>query len=299
MIRSNMNDSENTDDSKPEEKKDENAAESLEEQASESGSSSRIEGVLSDDSEEAIDPSLEDIDEMESLLDQVAAESEEGSDEEGADSSEPEITSNSRIEGLGEESPTGSVGDSDEDEEEEKLEILEGTALQGAIESVLFSTGAPLTVRQLAEAFEVSVHDIREAVENLRDEFEDSQRSFRLVEVGGGLQFLTLPRFFPWVSKFHKKTRAQRLSKAALETLAVIAYKQPLSRATLEGIRGVQCGPILKTLMDRGLVKIVGKEESLGHPLLYGTTHSFLESFGLPSIQQLPQPEADLKEDGH
>lgn len=193
--------------------------------------------------------------------------------------------------------PEGRGAAEDEESGDEDLEILEGAELQGAIEAVLFSTGTPLTVRQLAEAFEVSVHDVREAVENLREDFEDSQRSFRLVEVGGGLQFLTLPRYFTWVSRFHKKSRAQRLSRAALETLAVIAYKQPLSRATLEGIRGVQCGPILKTLLDRGLVKIVGKEESLGNPLLYGTTQSFLESFGLPSLEELPQPEADAARD--
>ncbi|MBI4583079.1 MAG: SMC-Scp complex subunit ScpB [Planctomycetes bacterium] len=166
--------------------------------------------------------------------------------------------------------------------------------LQSAIEAVLFSTGEPVTIRQLAELFEISVHDVREAVENLRLDLVDHQRAFRLQEVAGGLKLLTLPHFHPWVAKLQQSRKQEHLSPAALETLSVIAYKQPISKAALEGIRGVQCTPILKTLMDRGLIKIVGREESLGKPLLYGTTQLFLETFGLPSVTHLPQPELDL-----
>jgi segregation and condensation protein B len=92
-----------------------------------------------------------------------------------------------------------------------------------------------------------------------------------------------------------RKEREGRLSPAALETLAVIAYKQPINKADLEAIRGVACGPILKTLLDRGLIQIAGRAESLGRPLLYGTTRRFLESFGLHSIRELPQPELEAK----
>ncbi len=170
--------------------------------------------------------------------------------------------------------------------------------LQSAIEAVLFSTGEPITIRQLAELFEVSVHDVREAVENLRLELVDQQRAFRLHEIAGGLKLLTRPQFHPWVAKLQQSRKQERLSPAALETLSVIAYKQPLSKAALEGIRGVQCTPILKTLLDRGLIKIVGREEGLGKPLLYGTTQLFLETFGLHSVTHLPQPELDLALNG-
>ena len=182
-------------------------------------------------------------------------------------------------------------------EAEEEVQPLSVEELERAIEAVLFATAEPLTVRQLAELFEVSVHDIREAIENLRTELEDGGRSFRLQEVAGGLQLLTQSEYHPWISRLLRKRREQRLSSAALETLAVIAYKQPMSKATLEDIRGVGCAPILKTLMDRGLIKIVGREETLGRPLLYGSTDLFLESFGLASLKSLPQPEIDAKDE--
>jgi segregation and condensation protein B len=110
------------------------------------------------------------------------------------------------------------------------------------------------------------------------------------------VQILTLSKYEPWIRKHLSATREGRLSPAAFETLAVIAYKQPITKASLEAIRGVQCAPILKTLMDRNLIKVVGREESLGKPLLYGTTKRFLETFGLPSITGLPQPELEMPE---
>lgn len=201
-----------------------------------------------------------------------------------------------------EESTTAEADAESGDEESEEVPEEAGLAtpddLQGTIEAVLFSTSEPVTVRQLAEVLEVSIHDVREAVENLRLELVDSQRAFRLNEIGGGLQLLTEARFHPWVAKFHRARKAQRLSPASMETLSVIAYKQPISKAGLEGIRGVQCGPTLKTLMDRGLIRIVGREDSIGKPLLYGTTPRFLESFGIGSIKSLPHPELDGPDGG-
>ena len=111
---------------------------------------------------------------------------------------------------------------------------------------------------------------------------------------------MTQKRFDPWIRRLRQKEKEGRLSPAALETLAVVAYKQPINKAELESIRGVGCTPILKTLLDRGLVQIVGRGEGLGKPLLYGTTRRFLESFGLGSLRDLPQPELSEapKEDG-
>jgi segregation and condensation protein B len=164
--------------------------------------------------------------------------------------------------------------------------------LKPALEAVLFSFSEPIAVRSLAELFGVSVHDVRQAAEELRLEYVESGRAFRLEDIAGGIQILTLPAHDPWIRRLRQKQRDGRLSAAAFETLAVIAYKQPITKADLEAIRGVQCSPILKTLLDRGLVKVVGRDESLGKPLLYGTTRRFLESFGLPHLRDLPQPES-------
>ena len=163
--------------------------------------------------------------------------------------------------------------------------------LKPALEAVLFALGEPVAVRVLAELFGVSVHDVRQAAEALRCEYNDGGRAFRLEDIAGGLQILTLPAYDPWLRRMRRKQRDARLSAAAFETLAVIAYKQPITKADLESIRGVQCAPILKTLLDRSLIKVVGRDDGLGRPLLYGTTRRFLESFGLQSVRELPQPD--------
>ncbi len=170
--------------------------------------------------------------------------------------------------------------------------------IKGAVEALLFSLAEPIGIRALGELLGVGVHDIRSAVDELRYEYADTKRAFRLEEVAGGVQILTQSRFDPWVRQLGKKQREGRLSAAALETLSVIAYKQPLTKADLEGIRGVDCSQILRSLLDRGLIKVVGRDEGLGKALLYGTTKRFLESFGLDSIKDLPQPEDVLRESG-
>jgi segregation and condensation protein B len=174
------------------------------------------------------------------------------------------------------------------------IELAPGE-LRGALEAVLFSASEPVTIRALSELFAVSVHDVRAAVEELREFYIDSGRAFRIEDIAGGVQLLTVSRHDPWVASFHRKQKEGRLSPAALETLAVIAYKQPLQRADLEAIRGVGCGPVLQTLLGRGLIQIVGRAEALGRPVLYGTTRRFLETFGLHSTRDLPQPELEAK----
>src|SRR6185295_17703128 len=115
-----------------------------------------------------------------------------------------------------------------------------------------------------------------------------SGRAFRVESVAGGYRILTLPEFAPVVAAFHKARASNRLSKAAVESLAIVAYRQPVTRAQLEAIRGVACGEVLKSLMDRRLVTIKGRAEELGRPILYGTTKEFLDTFGLDSIKSLP-----------
>ena len=183
--------------------------------------------------------------------------------------------------------------DESDDEPEETLVTLEGAELRRAVEAVLFALSEPIAVRALAELVGVSLHEVRAAIEDLRLEYVDTGRAFRVEDIAGGVQLLTLKTYDPWLRKLRKKQREGRLSPAALEALAVIAYKQPIGKADLDAIRGVNCAPTLKTLLERGLVQVVGRGEGLGKPLLYGTTKRFLESFGIASIRELPQPESE------
>lgn len=183
--------------------------------------------------------------------------------------------------------------DEPEEEKEEALLSLEGTELQRAIEAVLFVQPEPISVRALSDLVGASLHDVRAAIEELRLEYVDTGRAFRLEDIAGGVQILTLKAYDPWIRKLRKKQRESRLSPAALEALAVIAYKQPIGKADLDAIRGVNCAPTLKTLLERGLVQVVGRAEGLGRPLLYGTTKRFLESFGISSVRELPQPDSE------
>lgn len=130
---------------------------------------------------------------------------------------------------------------------------------------------------------------VREAIEQLNAAYAASGRSFRIEELASGWQVLTLPAFGPLIARLRGDRAQQKLSQAALETLAIVAYRQPILRADLESIRGVACGEILKTLLDRRLVKIVGRAEEVGRPMLYGTTQEFLRTFGLASLSDLPQ----------
>ena len=175
--------------------------------------------------------------------------------------------------------------------EEEELTALGEDELPRALEAVLFCAGEPVTIRELAELLEFGVHDVRSAVEKLREEYIDLGRSFRIEDISGGVQIMTVPRYDPWLRRLHSKQSSSRLSPAALETLAIIAYKGPITKAELENIRGVQCSPTIKTLLDRNFIRISGKAPGLGRPFLYHTTPLFLESFGLGSLKDLPQPE--------
>lgn len=154
----------------------------------------------------------------------------------------------------------------------------------------------PETGRRRGEAGEVpskaqreAVKQVREAIEQLNAAYASTGRSFRIEELAAGWQVLTLPAFGPLIARLRGDRAQQKLSQAALETLAIVAYRQPILRADLESIRGVACGEILKTLLDRRLVKIVGRAEEVGRPMLYGTTQEFLRTFGLASLSDLPQ----------
>lgn len=165
----------------------------------------------------------------------------------------------------------------------------------GELEALLFSTHHPLTAGRLAELVEVeSTKPVRQAIRDLNQQYETGQRSFRIEQVAGGYQMLTLPAFAGVIKRHQLKEADAKLTKAALETLAIIAYKQPILRADVEAIRGVACGETIRSLMEKHLVKIAGRADVPGRPILYGTTKRFLEVFGLNALKDLPKGDEPL-----
>lgn len=163
---------------------------------------------------------------------------------------------------------------------------------QQIVEAVLFASDAPLTADEIARADETLDEDkVEEALQALRAEYDDAHRAFEVVEVAEGYQILTRPEFATYLERFDNVPRPSRLSGPALETLAIIAYRQPLGRLEVEYIRGVGASGVIRTLQERGLIDVVGRAEGLGRPLLYGTTQGFLEHFGFRSLEDLPRPE--------
>ncbi|MBN1787384.1 MAG: SMC-Scp complex subunit ScpB [Sedimentisphaerales bacterium] len=170
---------------------------------------------------------------------------------------------------------------------------------ESVIEAVLFASDEPLSAERIGAISEFNgpPSQIRECIERLNEQYGRSGRAFRIEEIAGGFQMMTLPDYNNWLRKLLRQRGETKLSPAALETLAIIAYKQPVIRADVEAIRGVACGEMIRSLIYKGLVKIVGKAEILGRPLLYGTTKKFLEVFGLNSLKDLPKVE-ELKQPG-
>lgn len=162
--------------------------------------------------------------------------------------------------------------------------------VKSIVEAILFATSEPVSPRKLCDIIgNTDTKQIREIIESLRQEYDSQNRAFQVEEIADGFQILTKAEYYEWVARLWKKSGDNKLSHAALETLAIIAYKQPIIRADIEAVRGVQSGQMIRTLIDKKLVRIVGKEEVIGRPLLYGTTKTFLEHFGLKSIKDLPK----------
>ena len=160
--------------------------------------------------------------------------------------------------------------------------------LMGIVESVLFACAEPITLARLGDVVAgPSKRELRAALAAVAERAETERRGIRLVEVAGGWQFRTAPEHAEWVRRLFQQ-RPWRLTRATLETLAIIAYKQPITRAEVEAIRGVDVDSVLASLLGRKLVKIVGRKDVIGRPLLYGTTRQFLEVFGLRDLAALP-----------
>lgn len=164
--------------------------------------------------------------------------------------------------------------------------------LKQAVEAVLFVSDDPVPLSRLHDLLPDSrPAEIQDALRQLKADYESQGRAFMLEEIAGGVQLLTRPQHADIIARLKRSKAEKKLSGAALEVLAIVAYKQPIKRADLEAIRGVQSGEILRALMERRLVRIAGREDAPGAPVQYGTTKEFLEAFGLGALEDLPRPE--------
>jgi len=160
------------------------------------------------------------------------------------------------------------------------------------LEAALFAAARPVTAEELVTLdSDASLDDVRNALEQLREHYDFDSHGVELIELAGGYQILSRPAFAAAIERAQLNTRQQRLTAAMLETLAVIAYRQPVGRAEIEEIRGVSASGVLRSLQERGLIEVTGRSEGLGRPLLYGTTPLFLELLGLADLANLPRTE--------
>jgi len=191
--------------------------------------------------------------------------------------------------------PDGAVPDDSvpDDQSDDAAGASPAVVDMGMLEALLLSTPHPLTASRLAELLDVGgVKPVRKAVAELNEQYDSTNRAFRVEQVAGGYQILTLPKYGSVLKALHQREADTKLTKAALETLAIIAYKQPILRADVEAIRGVACGETIRSLMEKHLVRIAARAEVPGRPILYGTTKRFLELFGLDSVKDLPEPDS-------
>lgn len=164
--------------------------------------------------------------------------------------------------------------------------------IKHAIEALMFSSDKPLTLEQLKNALDIqSKEDVSLAIKELQQEYEDSNRGMRIVEIAGGFQMIASVNFSSFLRKLYKDKKIERLSKPALETLAIIAYKQPITKMEIESLRGVNIDGVMDSLVDKDLIRISGRKKTAGRPFVYGTTKRFLEYFGLKSLDELPKME--------
>lgn len=174
--------------------------------------------------------------------------------------------------------------------------------LNNHIEALVFCSPAPIKVKELKDCLsemfgaDVPDADIKKALEEVKLKYEDEAFSIQLVLSGGGYQFLTKPAYQSSISILLKHQSKKRLSNSALETLSIIAYKQPISKPQVEQIRGVNCDYSIQKLLDKGLIEIKGKADSVGKPIIYGTSPFFMDYFGINDLQELPTPK-DFQED--
>ena len=160
--------------------------------------------------------------------------------------------------------------------------------LKGRIEAILFVAGEAVTVKELARALQAEEKAVKAELNAIRDEYDYDQRGFLLKRFGDKVQLATRPLYAQDVLRLLQPVQQQSLSQAAMETLAVVAYKQPVTRAEVEQVRGVKCDYSLQSLINKGLIKETGRKDTIGRPILFGTTDEFLSHFGLEGLESLP-----------
>ena len=165
---------------------------------------------------------------------------------------------------------------------------MQPNELMAVIEAILFVAGEPVLLSDLQKALEVSPLELDSAVSALESEYDFNRRGIRLKRFGEHIQLATRAEYAPYVERLLQPVQKQSLSQAAMETLAVVAYRQPVTKAEVEAIRGVKCDYSIQSLVNKGLIADMGRKEALGRPILYGTTDAFLSHFGISSLAELP-----------
>ena len=195
-----------------------------------------------------------------------------------------------------EETPSSAVENDSTDAEPKSAEEADPQAelerSKRVIEAILFAAGKPLRARQIADAVEsVDARAVRRLLKQLAFEYDEAERGFQIIEVQKGFQLIAREAYAPWVRRLFTKEVSAKLTPAALEALAIVAYQQPVTRADVDEIRGVNSGSVMSSLIERNLINITGRKDSPGRPFLHGTTDRFLEHFGLKNINDLPTLE--------
>ena len=239
------------------------------------------------DNDQLTDASEAEIEQVEDTQEAVALEHHE-SDVQAADDVAAEVVEQTEVEPSaevsvdpGEEAPAHLLESAEPDMTTEEIAAI--------VEAILFATETPLTLAKIAKVAELPQKYVRDSIETLNTCYEEIGASFRIENIAGGFQMMTKPEYNDILRRLFKAKKDSRLGNAAMETLAIIAYRQPVIRADIESIRGVSCGEVLRGLMQRNLVKIIGRADVIGRPMLYGTTRKFLEIFGLSSLKDLPR----------
>jgi len=164
--------------------------------------------------------------------------------------------------------------------------------VKAIIEALIFTSERPISIDQIKNILDsLEPSEIRALIEQIKAEYEQSNRGMRIVEVAGGFQMTTPAMLAPFLRKLYKQRRVERLSKPALETLAIIAYKQPVSKMEIETLRNVNVDGVMESLLEKSLIRITGRKKAPGRPFVFGTTRQFLEYFGLKSLEELPKLE--------
>ncbi|MDD5574128.1 MAG: SMC-Scp complex subunit ScpB [Candidatus Omnitrophica bacterium] len=177
-------------------------------------------------------------------------------------------------------------------------DILDSEKIKSELESLIFVNNKPLLLEDLKKVFpNLETSDIRQLIETLKREYEERSSGIRIVEIAGGFQMVTAPECADIIKEFYKIKHTEKLTGPSLEALAIIAYKQPVTRIDIEAVRGVNCDGVVKSLLEKNLIRIVGRKEVIGRPFVYGTTRFFLDYFGLKSLNELPKIEEFAQQD--